>query len=191
MVKKRPTNTLSDKNRLSRSDWLESALRAAELGVDKVKVAPMAESMGVTTGSFYWHFRNRQELLDAMLVYWEVEKTDVPIAIARQYDGPAADRILFLMESVLVGDMAVYDLPIAQWAKENHKVKRVFNRAVKKRFDFATWMFAEAGFAEDEAVARGRLMVTYMMAESSFVNDSLARRNEQIKHKHSILLAPP
>ena len=190
MVAKGVKKTAADKSRLSRSDWLEAALHTAELGIGKVKVASLAEAMGVTTGSFYWHFKNRQELLDAMLKYWEVEKTDVPIAVARQHDGSPADRVLFLMESVLTGDMAVYDLPMAQWAKEDRKVKRVFARAVKKRFDFAAWMFTEAGFDADEAAHRGRLMVTYIMAESSFVTDNLARRKEQIKRKHAILMAP-
>ena len=179
-----------DSERLSRDAWLAAALKSAELGVEAIKVAPLAETLGVTTGSFYWHFKNRRELLDAMLEYWEREKTDSPITAARHYEGSAADRILFLMESVLEGKAAIYDLPVAQWAKTDSKVKYVFDRVIKKRFDFAAWMFMEAGFSEEQAAARGRMMVTYLMAESSFIPASISRRKELLKLKHAILMAP-
>ena len=126
--------------------------------METIKVAPLAAQLGVTTGSFYWHFKNRRELLDAMLDYWEHEMTDAPIDATKHYQGSPADRILFLMESVLVDKVTVYDLPIAQWAKTDTKVSFVFKRAIKKRFDFAAWMFAEAGFSPEQAAARGRLM---------------------------------
>jgi AcrR family transcriptional regulator len=179
-----------DTQQLSRDDWLQAALENCELGVDTIKVAPLATKMGVTTGSFYWHFKSRRELLDAMLEYWEREMTDAAIHAAKDYQGSPTDRIMFFMESVLVGLVAVYDLPIAQWAKTDSKVKHVFQRAIKKRFDFATWMFAEAGFSKEQSAARGRLMVTYMMAESTIIPDSISKRKELLKLKHAILTAP-
>ena len=48
-----------ENRRLSKEDWLMAALKICEEGIDKVKVAPLAAQMGVTTGSFYWHFKNR------------------------------------------------------------------------------------------------------------------------------------
>ena len=183
-------SSLTKSPKLNRDDWLQAALERCQLGVETIKVAPLAAQLGVTTGSFYWHFKNRRELLDAMLEYWEHEMTDAPIAAAKHYQGSPIDRILHLMESVLVGLVSVYDLPIAQWAKTDSKVSFVFKRAIKKRFDFATWIFAEAGFSPEQSAARGRLMVTYMMAESSFIPDSISKRKELLKLKHVILIAP-
>ena len=174
---------------LSRDDWLQAALESCQLGVETIKVAPLAAQLGVTTGSFYWHFKNRRELLDAMLEYWEREMTDAVINAAKKFQGSPTDRILFVMESVLVGRTAVYDLPIAQWAKTDIKVKLVLKRVIKKRFDFSAWMFIEAGFSPEQAAARGRLLVTYMMAESSFIPDSISKRKELLKLKHTILIA--
>ena len=181
---------LTKSPQLSRDDWLQAALECCQLGVETIKVAPLAAQMGVTTGSFYWHFKNRRELLDAMLEYWEHHMTDDAINAAKDYQGSPTDRILYLMESVLVGMVAIYDLPIAQWAKTDSKVSYVFKRVIKKRFDFAAWMFAEAGFSPEQSAARGRLMVTYMMAESSFIPDSISKRKELLKLKHAILIAP-
>ena len=176
--------------RLSRDDWLKAALVLCEKGIDAVKVAPLAADMGVTTGSFYWHFKNRRELLEALLEYWEREMTEVAIEAAKRFTDSPKDRILSLMEGVTAGNLARYDLPIWHWAQSDAKARHVFNRVLKKRFEFAAWMFTQAGFSAEQADARGRLMVTYMMAEATLVPGSLAKRKESLKLKHAILTAP-
>jgi hypothetical protein len=90
----------------------------------------------------------------------------------------------------MTGKLARYDLPIWQWAQYDTRASRVFNRVLKKRFAFAAWMFSEAGFSREQAEVRGRMMVIYMMGESTLIPESLARRKELIKLKHSILTAP-
>lgn len=102
--------------RLTRNDWLKAALSLCGAGIDNLKVAPLAEHLGVTTGSFYWHFKNRRVLLQALLDYWERETTDIAIEAARQFTGPPAGRILLIMETVMIDRLARYDLPIWQWA---------------------------------------------------------------------------
>ena len=146
--------------------------------------------MGVTTGSFYWHFKNRRELLEALLEYWEREMTDVAIAAARQFPGPPEERIHGLMEGVMSNSFARYDLPMWHWAQSDDKVAEVFQRVLSKRFEFAAWMFSEAGFPPEQAKARGRMMVIYLMGESTLVPDSMARRKEDLRLNHAILMAP-
>ena len=184
MVEKRP-------RRLSREDWLRSALQTMRRsGVDGVKVARLATEMGVTTGSFYWHFKNRRELLDALLEFWEAHMTDAAIEEARRFEGAPRDRILFLMRRVMIEDLAGYDLPIWQWAQSDAIAGRVFERALEKRFTFTTWMFRQAGFSSEEAQVRGRMMVVYLMGESTLVSDSVSTRTDLIEKKHAILTAP-
>jgi AcrR family transcriptional regulator len=175
---------------LTRDDWLKEALGLCKSGIDNVKVAPLAKQMGVTTGSFYWHFRNRRELLEGLLDYWEREMTDAPIVAARQYPGPPATRILNLMEAVMIEGHARYDLPIWHWAQSDARANRVFKRVLKKRFSFAAWMFAEAGFSKERATTRGRMMVILLMGESTLVPGSMAERKDFLMQKHAILTAP-
>jgi AcrR family transcriptional regulator len=176
--------------RLGRDDWLSAALKMCDRGIDQVKIAPLAKRMGVTTGSFYWHFSNRQALLDALLAYWERELTDMAIVKAREANVTPEERILLLMETVMVGNIARYDLPIWAWAQSDSNARRVFNRVLKKRFTFAAWLFEEAGFTPEQAKTRGRLMVTYMMGESTLVRDKEARSKQAIRLKHAILMSP-
>lgn len=177
-------------NRMTRNDWLKAALSLCKTGTDNVKIAPLAAEIGVTSGSFYWHFKNRRELLEALLEYWEREMTDSAIEKARQFSGKPQDRILLLMESVMVEGLARYDLAFWHWAQSDASVSRVFDRVLHKRFSFATWMFTEAGFSVEQAAARGRMMVTYMMGESTLVPGKMEQRKRQLKLKHAILLAP-
>ena len=62
------------RQRLNREDWLQGTLKVLEQhGVDGVKIVIIAERMGVTSGSFYWHFKGLRDLLDCLLEYWERE----------------------------------------------------------------------------------------------------------------------
>lgn len=68
-------------SRLSRGDCVAAALEALALhGIQGVRVQTIAKELGVTTGSFYWHFRNRQELLIAVVDFWEASMTDSVMA---------------------------------------------------------------------------------------------------------------
>ena len=57
---------------LDREAWIEAAIGTlAEHGVAGVRVESLAKSLGVTKGSFYWHFRDRPDLLAAVLDFWK------------------------------------------------------------------------------------------------------------------------
>ena len=188
MVKIKSTQS---RERLSRDDWLQAALQTMRsAGIDGVKVAPLAVQLGVTTGSFYWHFRNRGELLDELLGYWERTRTDMAIEEAKRFEGSPNDRILFLMKQVMAGDLAGYDLPIWLWAQSDEVAGRAFQRALKKRFAFCAWMFRQAGFSKRQAENRGRMMVVYLMGESTLIPESESGQADSIRQKHEILTAP-
>src|SRR5207244_1242684 len=60
---------------LDRADWMRAARRALLVGGPAaVRVEPLAAALGVTKGSFYWHFSDRAELLEALLAEWEQER---------------------------------------------------------------------------------------------------------------------
>lgn len=179
------------REKLSRNDWLQAALQTMRsAGIDGVKVAPLAVQLGVTTGSFYWHFRNRGELLGELLGYWERTRTDMAIEEAKRFEGSPKDRILNLMERVMGGGLASYDLPIWLWAQSDKGARTVFQRALKKRFAFATRMFQDAGFSKRQAENRGRMMVVYLMGESTLVPKPASGRTDSIRQKHKILTTP-
>jgi len=186
MVVSNKANTKS--KQLTQNDWLYAALEVlSTCGVESVKVVPLAKKLGVTSGSFYWHFSDRPALYDSLLDYWEREMTDKAIVTAKEYEGSPRDRIWGLMEQVMDSGMAKYDLAIGHWAKSYTKAQEVFSRTVEKRLTFATWMFEQVGFDKIQAESRGRMMVVYMMGESTLLPKESADRKEHLKLKFKIL----
>lgn len=138
-----------------------------ERGIEGVKVVAIARRMGLTSGSFYWHFKNIQDLLDSVLEYWEDTLTGDIIENALKFEGPPKERVRLLMHQVVREDAAMPDGAIAVWAKSDAGAAVCYKRAMERRFKFAAWLFEQAGFAPRDAEIRGRLMVIALMGETT------------------------
>ena len=89
---------------LSTDAWIESALDLLrENGVEAVRVEPLARLLGVTKGSFYWHFRDRSMLESAILDVWDERSTT---AILAQVAGPEPAEVRLRRLGRLVTDAA-------------------------------------------------------------------------------------
>lgn len=86
------------RKRLSRDDWIGAALGALlSRGPDAVAIEPVAEALGATKGSGYWHFASRQDLLEAALVAWRQVATDEVIERIEQGGGSPVERMSRLL----------------------------------------------------------------------------------------------
>ncbi|MGH2806139.1 MAG: TetR/AcrR family transcriptional regulator [Actinomycetota bacterium] len=87
-----------DQRRLTPDDWARAALDAiARGGVGAVAVETLAAELGATKGSFYWHFKNRDALIDAALERWEQRRTDAVIEHLEHEPDPTR-RLRLLLE---------------------------------------------------------------------------------------------
>lgn len=78
MTASKTTRKRSEVPRLTRDDWLDAAFRAVvEGGFDSARVLSLAETLGVTRGSFYWHFEDHAALIAALLERWRQRETDI------------------------------------------------------------------------------------------------------------------
>src|SRR5690242_2765162 len=92
---------VSESTRLSAQDWARAALKAiADGGLAAVAVEPLARTLGVTKGSFYAHYRNRDELITAALTEWGRSHGDEGLAAFAAIDDPAR-RLRELLEAVV------------------------------------------------------------------------------------------
>jgi AcrR family transcriptional regulator len=144
---------------LSRADWSEAAFMAiARGGVDAVAVEPLATQLGTTKGSFYWHFKNREALLEAALDDWEARLTDAVIADLELEPDPG--RRL----KKLVG--AAFDLgPIDAAAEvallahpEHPAVRRRVRRVMRRRITYIAEQLEKLGWEGGEALERAVLL---------------------------------
>jgi AcrR family transcriptional regulator len=150
----------------------------------------LAKRLGVSRGSFYWHFRDRPELLQSVLEYWSRWSTDSVIAaLADAGDLEARDKIWLLMERVLSGDLSAHDPAIRAWALYDADAARVVRRVDRKRLGTVTALFREAGFSEEQATARARLLALYLIGDPSLlVQEPAARRRKLARLRWQLLL---
>ncbi len=145
-------------NRLSAEDWELAALDLiAEQGVGALAVETLAKRLGVTKGSFYWHFRNREALLKAALSRWENhDERELLGHIAAVGDHPR-ERLgaLFRWVSREVRPHRIY--AALMQALDHPLVRPLMARVSQRRMDLLTLAFRQAGLDRAEAQHRARL----------------------------------
>lgn len=146
-----------ERGRLSADDWSEAALDViAEQGVAAVAVEPLARRLGVTKGSFYWHFPSRDALLEAALERWEaVEQEEVFGKLEAVPDPRERLRALFQLVANEFKSHVVYSALLS--AREHPAVQPVIDRVSQRRMDYLTASFRQAGLGRVDALHRARL----------------------------------
>ena len=176
---------------LRRSDWLDHALEVLlEEGIDGLRVEPLARSLGVTKGSFYWHFRDRDDLLDSVLEYW-VDEMTVRIRDEMQARGGAPEQRLWdLMCRLMQDDRSRFELAIRSWAAFDPKATAAVRGADHLRLECLAALFLEMGFDSDEAHMRARTLMGHVLAEPLLcTSDEPDERMAQNRLRHAMLTA--
>lgn len=166
--------------RLTREQWVAAALEVLiSRGVERVKILPLAGRLGVTRGSFYWHFNNRRELLDSLLEFWDRKNTLGIVEQAAQGGSSIIDSVLSVFEIWTNEDKfdPKLDFAVREWARRSTRVRAIVERADAERVEALKQMFLRAGAPDAEAFIRARVL--YYMQIGYFapgVRESLDRR---------------
>jgi len=144
---------------LSRESWIRAALFAiADGGTAAVAVEPLAERLGATKGSFYWHFRNRDELIEEALALWEREGTDAFIERLAPVADPVQRLRRLLAEAMDDEAEGPGPADAALLASGGDPlVAPVIDRVQRKRLAFLERCFRELGLPPAAARDRARL----------------------------------
>ncbi|NEQ52466.1 MAG: TetR/AcrR family transcriptional regulator [Leptolyngbya sp. SIO3F4] len=151
--------------KLTRQDWIDQGLKTLEeTGVETVRVEPLAKLMGVTKGSFYWHFKNRGDFLDAILQEWVDCQTNSIIEKVEAFEGDATAKLLYLFELAVQDDGRVENA-IRAWATGDSKITAALAQVDQRRLDYTKDLFLQVGFAPFEAMVRARMVYYALVGE--------------------------
>ena len=135
------------KPRVSRDQWLARALQVLETeGLQGVRVDRLARDFGISRAGIYWHFRGRQDLLQAMLDFWAEEFTVVITADPELQQGDPGKRLERIAELILERNLARYDLAILDLSAHDKSAARVLRKVYRMRLEFIRSLFQAAGF---------------------------------------------
>jgi AcrR family transcriptional regulator len=167
------------RNQLQRFDWLLKALEifVAE-GIDAVRITRLAEDLGVTRGSFYWHFKNREDLIDALVSYWKDKNTAAITQSVNQATSLAAGIFSFFETCI---DSAHFDprldLALREWARRSTKVRKLVDREDQARIDALCGFYDRFDYAMPDALIRARVLYYSQIGFYALeVRESLATR---------------
>ena len=146
-----------ERNRLSAEDWELAALQLiAEQGVGALAVEALARRLGVTKGSFYWHFRTREALLQATLERWE-QYGEREIISQIELIADPRERLPELFRRV-AHELQPHRVYAALLKALDHPlVVPVMARVSSRRTEFLETAYRQAGLAPADALNRARL----------------------------------
>ncbi|HMV52252.1 MAG TPA: TetR/AcrR family transcriptional regulator [Rhodocyclaceae bacterium] len=165
-----PPPSAAPRNALDRQAWIDAATTTlAEYGVAGVRVEALAKTLGVTKGSFYWHFRDRQALLEAVLDNWKQGRIGDIVKQTRCEPGHEREQLDHVM--------AVYsasrnrkgiriELAIRDWARRDPTAATVVEEVDATRYDCARTLFVARGMSAHEAATRSVLLYAYVFGQS-------------------------
>jgi AcrR family transcriptional regulator len=175
---------------LTRDDWVEAAYAALAVGGTRaVAVDRLAKQLGVSRGSFYWHFADRRALVDAALARWEQENTTDLAAEIPDID-PAKQLRIILHQ---VYEQPVDDIEITLAAAgDDPLAAAAFARVTNARLDILRDIFTRMGFPADEADSRAWLFYGFYLGHHQLGrNRAAARRRPPNLDRVVALLSTP
>jgi AcrR family transcriptional regulator len=156
---------------LTPETWIEAATTVLiDQGIDHVRVDVLAGELGVTRGSFYWHFRDREDLLRRVLQAWSERTTEHLTRRLKDAGSSPQERLRDVISLPFRGRAAVrgarIELAIRAWARRDEMARAAVDAADASRIGYHELVFAGLGFAPAEAHNRAFLLYSYEVAES-------------------------
>jgi AcrR family transcriptional regulator len=188
---------LSGRAVVDRTAWLEVAREALiESGIDSVKIEPLAARLEISRSSFYWHFKNRRDLLDALLKHWkDVNDKALHDVVERQATTKDDPETVARLRLQLLTDLFIYetafsskfDLAVREWARKDTQVAEEVTRIDKERIALFQKIFLDAGYSKFDSLARAKILYFHQIGyyivdlkESTAVRQRIARRYLEI-----------
>ena len=179
---------------LTPESWIDAATDVlVDQGIDHVRVDVLARTLGVTRGSFYWHFKDRQDLLQHVLQAWRVHATE---QVTYRFSNHESDPHALLRELISLphrgraaARAARIELAIRAWARRDEMARQAVDEADASRMSYQAQVFTQLGFSIAEARLRAFVLYSYDVAESLLYRQGTpAQRRERSEFVERLLL---
>jgi AcrR family transcriptional regulator len=137
---------------LQPNDWIRAALtRLSQDGVDAVRVEALARDLAVSKGSFYWHFRDRQDLLDQTLAHWE--QRELALLDPDAGSAGAATRWARIVQATADPSRIQLEASVRSWARRDERVARRVAAVELRKVSVMADVLQDIGFTRSAAQA--------------------------------------
>ncbi len=167
-------------DRLGREDWILAAWESMGGGsLDNVKVNILAKKLGVTRGSFYWHFKSRQELIDALLDRWFaiLGLREATQGALTETDDPK-EQLWLIFSRVIRNINAGQSVALRLYAAKDGKLRRRIEDEDKRRLIHYAERFERMGHKQERALELGRIYMAVVVSE--YLRNGARSRQERL-----------
>ncbi|MCB2128000.1 MAG: TetR/AcrR family transcriptional regulator [Rhodobacteraceae bacterium] len=167
----------------TRSGWIAGAYEVfLQGGVEAVKIQPLARKLRLSRTSFYWHFEDRDALLDALIALWQTKNTG---NLIRQTELPAESisaAVLNIFDCWMSPDLfdPRFDYAMRGWGRSDPRVRARIVEADRDRLDAIREMFERHGFDRQEADIRASTL--YLTQVGYFEVEPSEPLEKRLKH---------
>ena len=145
------------KDQLSARDWLDRGLKAlARNGFTALKADPLAKAMGVSRGSFYWHFADVGAFHAALLKHWHEVAAEQIIAEV-EATAPGQQGLELLLRRAF-GERVKLEGAVRTWASIDPGARAAVQAIDRRRLDYIEHLLGRAGLPADVACARAQIL---------------------------------
>jgi AcrR family transcriptional regulator len=178
--------------RFHKEAWLSAAMEVlAREGQAKLRVDNLAGQLGVTKGSFYHHFKGRDDFVQSLLGYWSRTFTDNVIAAASALEASPEERLLDVMRMIEREGLDRYDIAFRSWAAQDPSVAKGVRKVDLARYRFIRSLFAEMGFEDTELEDRVRIWLVFESAQHTvYLPKRSGNGEDAIVRRHAIFTQP-
>jgi AcrR family transcriptional regulator len=140
----------------------------ADKGSERITVRHLSQELGVTTGSFYWHFRSREDFVRAIADHWYERFTVGLGEAAEAVAEDPAEQLLALMKSLATDEYSRFEIAVRAWSVEEPVLAKTIQKADRYRTKAIRELFAALGFEEPELGMRVRTFVVFHSTDIAF-----------------------
>jgi AcrR family transcriptional regulator len=145
------------RERLTAQDWIDFALKTlAHEGFAVLKADVLARKMGISRGSFYWHFGDLATFHARVIAHWKQTATEAIIADIERYESPA-ERMDALLRRAF-GHRGSLETRMRSWAENNKEAARAVRDVDNRRCVYLEHLLQDAGVAAPLAATRAQLL---------------------------------
>lgn len=185
---------MNDKQKLDKTAWILAGFRAlSERGSGALKAEALARELGVSKGSFYWHFANIKAFQVAMIDFWVAVATQGIIETVEAGAETAAERLALLIELATepppaeVGGRRVGGA-IRCWGRADAAVAVRLRAVDSARIDYCAKLFKAHGQAVAQARLNGRLLYAALIGLEQLDLEELAQFRGDLQAQLRVLL---
>ena len=171
------------RRRLGRDAWILAARDAiVHGGVEQVKIERLAAHLGATRAAFYYHFNNRQQLLDELLDYWRTTNTRMFHTALDERAGKPMERMQNLVRLWIEEReySPAFDSAVRDWARVSPAVAKTVKRVDRERIMLLKKIYLELGFKDTEAFIRARITYFHQVGYYTLGLDETRKRRKQL-----------